>query len=143
MKKVQRYGILLAASLILLLSLAACGGVARTGAGTITLDQQRVTSIVENMLNGYNTGDYETFSRDLAPQMKLVISEEMFNNFLTQSEQTLGLFKSIASVEQVDTGSGSTSWRVTAEFANTTQQFTITFNNSSGKIEGMDFGQVP
>jgi hypothetical protein len=140
MKKGLRFGLLAAASLILLAGLAACGANPATGVDTGPLTEDQVTGIVENMLAGYNAGDYATFSRDLSEAMRLVVSEELFQEFITESQATLGQFQSIASIEQVESDETHSTWRVTAQFANGAQEFNITFDHATGQIEGMDFG---
>lgn len=139
MNIIRRSKLLLAAALVLLIGLAACGTTPAVET-VVPLTEQQVTSIVENMLTGYNTGDYTAFSRDMTTAMKTVISEEVFQEFVNESLATLGQFQSITSIEQSESGDTSTDWVVTAQFEKNTLEFKVTFDKATGQIEGMDFG---
>jgi hypothetical protein len=143
MKLIKQYGLIIGAALILLFNLAACGPTTVNGTASVTLDEQHVTTILQNMLNGYNSGDYEAFSKDLSPEMKAVISKDLFDSFHTQSQATLGQFKSISSIKQTESADGNITWTVSAVFEKTTQQFTVTFNQATGQITGMDLIKTP
>lgn len=145
MNTIKRSVLLLAAALVILFGLAACGTtpavVTVPAVETIVpLTEQQVSTIVENMLSGYNNGDYAAFSRDLSPALKLVITEERFQTFVNESKATLGQFQSLTSVVQGDTGNTSSDWVVTAQFEKSTLEFKVTFDKATGQIEGMDFG---
>lgn len=160
MHTMKRNILLLAAALVLIVGVAACGAnpTANTESNStgntnppanatpttnvVLITEQQASSIVENLLKGYNTGDYATFTRDLTPEMKSVITEDLFQQFVTASQATLGQFKSIKSIEQGTSNDTSTSWAITIEFEKSTEQFTFTFNKATGQIESMNFGPV-
>ncbi len=149
-------------ALILLVGLAACvanptasGSVSHTeqrhaGAsdgdrfsatsGYVSITEHQVKSIVENMLSGYNNGDYTAFSRDLSAALKLVASEKQFQAFRSESEATLGKFQSITSIQQRDSDRTSSHWVVDAKFENSAKEISVAFDRATGQIEGLLFG---
>ena len=152
----KRNSLLLTAVFVLIVSFAACVTSpnptveapveplpAQPGSPVVPLlTDQQVTTVVENMLTGYNNGDYAAFTRDLSSQYKLVINEAAFQNFVAQSKATLGQFKSLTSIQQDASDSTGSTWVITAEFENQTVQFMLIFDPATGQIVGMDFGPV-
>lgn len=126
-------------TLLLLIGLTACSS-SSSPTSAANLDDQQVKNIVQNMLIGYNHADYAVFSRDLSPAVKLVATKEAFQLFCQDSVPSLGKYKSITGLQQLESSSTSTIWQVTAEFDHSTQLFNVTVDNKSGQIEGMDFG---
>ncbi len=138
MNTIRRNGILLAIDLILIAGLAACS---QNFAGAkVEFSEEKMTAIIENMLTGYNDGDYTAFSHEMSTAMKFVISENLFKEFVNESKTTLGKFQSITNIQEGDSDNTSSHWVVIAQFENSTEKFNITFDKGSGQIEGMDFG---
>jgi|GEM_PF-4772490 hypothetical protein len=85
-----------------ILLFAACllivmGGGCSKKAG-VSVDQQSVLSyanpIVDNLLAGFNEGNYAKFSRDFDHQMKTALPEATFNQMRQSFVPKLGLYKS-------------------------------------------------
>ena len=132
-------GFTLAAALLLLFSLGACGAQEAVEPVT-TLTEEQVTAIAENMLQAYNSGDYAAFERDLAPAGQLLLTEQAFTELRDELMATAGEFQSIGSVEAVPGGSeGHSQWQITAQFLNTTETVTLTFDDETNRVEGLEF----
>jgi len=132
-------GFTIAAALLLLFALGGCGAPEVVEPVT-SLTEEQVTSMAENMLQAYNSGDYAAFERDLAPAGQLLLTEQAFGELRDELLATAGEFVSIESVEAVPGGSeGHSQWRVTATFQNTTETLTLTFDDATNRIEGMEF----
>ncbi len=130
--------IFVALASILVAALAAC--VPNPAENRVEYTGEKVTGIIETMLNGYNVGDYEAFSQYMSPEMKLFVTEKLFNDFIGESSATLGKFQSVSSIEEGSSDSLSSHWQVTAQFEHGTQAFEIVFEKGSGRIAGLDFG---
>ena len=67
---------------------------------SVSVDQQSVLSyanpIVDNLLAGFNEGNYAKFSRDFDHQMKTALPEAAFNQMRQSFVPKLGLYKSKA-----------------------------------------------
>ncbi len=124
-------------ALVFIFSIGACSSSPTT---QVAMTKEQVTQILTDMLNAYNKADYETFSQKLTPALKLVVTKEAFQIFCSDNTQTIGQFKAVEDVAQAETGQTSTTWSVTADFEHTREKFDVTFDKSTGMIEGMDFG---
>ncbi len=128
---------LITLALVFVFSIVGCSS---TPATEVILTKSQVKQILKEMLNAYNKADYETFSQKLTPALKLVVTKEAFQKFCSANSQTIGQFKAIEDVTQTESGKTSTTWSVTANFEHIHETFNVTFDKSTGLIEGIDFG---
>ncbi len=130
----------LAAALLLLFAVGACAAAEDVDPVTL-LTAEQVTGIAENMLQAYNSGDYAAFERDLAPVGQALLTEDFFNDLRDEAMATAGEFVAIESVEGPLPGGseGHSQWQVTAQFQNTTETLTLTFDDETNRIEGLEF----
>jgi hypothetical protein len=139
MRSAYTRGFMFATALLLLFVLGSCG-VQEAVEPVTALTEEQVTGIAENMLQAYNSGDYSAFERDLAPAGQLLLTEQAFNELRDELLASAGEFVSIESVEAVPGGSeGHSQWQVTASFQNTTQSLTLTFDDETNRVEGLEF----
>jgi hypothetical protein len=107
--------ILLAAALIVVLAIAACGS-APGGPVTSALTEDQARAIAENALAGLNAGDYAAWSRDWDAAMKAAIQEA---DFLAYRDGVLADYGQFVSIEGVDLRPGKTAGNVRWEFLTT------------------------
>lgn len=85
----------------------------------VSVDQQSVLAyadpIVDNLLEGFNAGNYTKFSRDFDEQMKNGLPEPVFNQTRQQIVSKVGLYKS-RTVSKVQKQGGGTIVIYDAEF---------------------------
>ena len=91
----------------------------------------------QNMLAAYNSGDYESWSRDWSQTMKRAISEDAFEAFRTETIAQTGEFEEIVSItSRPGDNPGVTRWESRARFENGEWILMIAFNDGSKLIEG-------
>lgn len=141
----RRIVISTALGLLLAVVLTACGGTddsAGRQSGTGAVGTDRAQAIAQNMLLAYNSGDYQTFSRDWSSPVKLMVGERAFRAFRDDSLPATGPFKTITSITptagQQDTDHAS--YKVQASFEKRQSAlFTITLSTDAAKVEGLEF----
>jgi hypothetical protein len=90
---------LAALGVLLAMTLAACAGEPVEQAPPATKGIHQVQAITENMLDAYNLGDYQTFSRDLSLPAKLIVDEDAFAEFRAENLSVTGPFMAVTSVQ--------------------------------------------
>jgi hypothetical protein len=147
--KMRRIVIATALGLLLGSVLAACGGNdTGTGdqAGTAAVSTDRAQAIAQNMLVAYNSGDYQAFSRDWSPPVRLVMSERAFRELRDDNLPTTGPFKALTSVTPTSGqhDADHASYEVHASFEKRDGVlFTMTLSAGGAKVEGLEFQPQP
>jgi hypothetical protein len=138
----NRYSRYIVFALILLAVLAT--GCSSSADGSTTEDiaakisETQAQAMAENALQGYNTGNYATWSRDWSGTMKAAISEQVFLEFRDQMMPETGKFISIESVEmKPGEAIGVVRFEFLANFENKQQVFMLAFLEEGDKIEGV------
>jgi hypothetical protein len=86
-------------ALVMAIGLGACGSGAGKDAPTPGVTEDEARSMAESMLEAYNSGDYDVWSRDWSDAMKAAIDRETFESFREQTLPVTGSFVEITSVE--------------------------------------------
>jgi hypothetical protein len=125
---------------LLALALVSCGGNGNEPAqATATPSEEQARMIAENMLDAYNSGDYDALSRDWSSAMKSVIGEDAFRDFRDEALPVTGRFTKLTGLTLVSGADDRhASYDVEAEFEKRDAVlFTMTLS-SENKVEGLD-----
>jgi hypothetical protein len=131
---------IMALVVLVALALVSCGGNgSESTQATATPSRAQARMIAENMLNAYNSGDYEAFSRDWSSAMKLVVGEDAFHEFRDEALPVTGRFVRVRSVTPVrGEGDRHPSYDVEAQFEKRDSVlFTMTLS-ADNKVEGVE-----
>jgi hypothetical protein len=102
------------------------------------VNEQEASAMAEDLLAGFNAGDYAAFSRDWSPALKGGITEPGFVEFRDELMSTNGTFISISDVtlSQADTP-GHVKYVFATEFDKAPVTLTITLRRDRNQIEGI------
>lgn len=134
----------LSAGLGTALVLSGCGGpgVAAPADVPSPITRDEAVDIAENALQGYNDGDYATWSRDWSPAMTSAISEEAFLAFREAYQGELGDWLAIEDVTGAPGESdGVYRWTFDVEFENADYVVWFAFAEGSPLVEGIQFAE--
>jgi hypothetical protein len=107
---------------------------------TATPSEEQARMIAENMLDAYNAGDYDAFSRDWSSAMKLVIGEDAFREFRDEALPVTGRFVKVTSVSLVSgEDDRHPSFDVEAEFEKRDALLFMMTLSSENKVEELEF----
>jgi hypothetical protein len=127
-------------NVLLALALVACGGNGNEPTQeTATPSQEQARMIAENMLDAYNSGDYDALSRDWSSAMKSVIGEDAFRDFRDEALPVTGRFTKLTSVTLVGgEDDRHASYDVEAEFEKRDAVLFRMTVSSDNKVEGLE-----
>ena len=127
--------------LVLSALIAGCGS-SPAGAdaepASAVVSEQEASAMAEELLAGFNAGDYAAFSRDWSPALKDGITEPGFAAFRDELMSTNGAFVSISdvTVSEADTP-GHVKYVFATEFDKGPVTLTITLKQDRDLIEGV------
>lgn len=129
------------AALVLPALIAGCGSSpadADTEPTSAVVSEQEASAMAEDLLAGFNAGDYAAFSRDWSPALKDGITEPGFAAFRDELMSTNGAFVSISdvTVSEADTP-GHVKYVFATEFDEGPVTLTITLKHDRDQIEGV------
>lgn len=124
----------------LVTSIAACSTV---GAAPVTseppVDEAAATAIAINAFEGYNAGDYATWTRDWSTLMTGAIKERDFVAVREQLMERIGRFVAIESVAYSESKPGVHRYTFTVRFEKATAPVWFGWFTGSPKVEGVKF----
>jgi hypothetical protein len=128
------FGVLLALAVV-----SCSGNGSESSQATATPSQAQARMIAENMLNAYNSGDYEALSRDWSSTMKSVLGEDAFHEFRDEALPVTGRFVRLTSVTPVrGEEDRHSNYDVEAQFEKRgSVLFTMTLSPEN-KVEGLE-----
>jgi hypothetical protein len=98
--------------------------------------------IGENLLAGFNEGDYETFARDFSPAMRAGIDEKSFSQFREQFIAEHGDFGFIYEIDLIDgVNEGVVNYLFTCHFERGDLVVRLAFPEQGMLIEGVQMGE--
>jgi ribosomal protein S18 acetylase RimI-like enzyme len=138
----KRTAMLLVLGALLAASLAGCGGdAAREGptAATVVTAEQ-VHAIAANLLEAYNSGDYQAFSRDLSLPAKLIVDQAAFAGFRAENLPVTGPYVAITGiqVEPRRQDPDHASYLVRARFEQHDVAALVLTVSRSGEVDGLE-----
>ena len=120
---------------------AACGAPASDapqGEAVSVLTQEEATTMIDDALQAFNTGNYATWSHDWDNDMKAAIKEKDFQSYRDQVVAQYGQYVALESVEiQPGLQKGNVRWIAIADFEKGKIKFTFGFPNDGRLIKGI------
>jgi hypothetical protein len=102
------------------------------------VNEQEASAMAEDLLAGFNAGDYAVFSRDWSPALKAGITEPGFAAFRDELMDTNGAFESISNVTLTEADTpGHVKYVFATEFDEGPVTVTITLQRDRDQIEGI------
>jgi Protein of unknown function (DUF3887) len=102
------------------------------------VNRQEASAMAEDLLAGFNAGDYAAFSRDWSPALKDGITEPGFAAFRDELMGTNGAFESISNVTLTEADTpGHVKYVFATEFDKGPVTVTITLQRDRDQIEGI------
>jgi hypothetical protein len=125
---------------LLAVTLSACGGGQVDRAPTVPQSNQQAQAIAANLLEAYNSGDYQAFSRDLSLPARLIVDEQTFADFRSENLSITGPFLAVTSVQpQPDQRDPDHStYLVRAQFQYQDAVVLVMTVSRSGKVDGLE-----
>ena len=133
-------GTLAALGVLLAMTLAACAGERVEQAPPAAMSNHQVQAVAENMMTAYNLGNYQAFSRDLSLPAKLIVDEDAFAEFRTETLSVTGRFVAVTSVQPEPTKPGRDHLRylVRAQFQHLNAVALVITLSRDGQVEGLE-----
>jgi hypothetical protein len=98
--------------------------------------------IAENLLAGFNDGDYETFARDFSPAVRGGIDEKGFLQFREQFLAEHGAFEFVYEIDLIDgVNEGVVNYLFTCRFERGDLVVRLAFPEQGMQIEGVQMGE--
>jgi hypothetical protein len=108
------------------------------GEAMSVLTEQEASRMIESALQAFNSGDYNTWSRDWDDAMKAAIRDADFQQYRDQVISQYGPYISLESLEILPgLNKGNVRWVAVASFEKGQIKFTFGFPNDSRKISGL------
>jgi Protein of unknown function (DUF3887) len=105
---------------------------------SVAVNEQEASAMAEDLLAGFNAGEYAAFSRDWSPALKDGITEPGFVAFRDELMSTNGTFVSISDVTLTEADTpGHVKYVFATEFDNGPVTLTITLKRDQEQIEGV------
>jgi hypothetical protein len=104
------------------------------------LSDDQVLQVVDNILSAINTGDFDSFSRDLSDEMKQAFGREQFTSLATLIGNASGKYV-LCPEEAPDltNNQGYAVYRLTCTYELEKVVVTLTFKEDGAKVEGLFF----
>ena len=136
----RRTATLAALGVLLAMTLATCAGERVEQAPPVAITNHQVQAIAENMLAAYNLGDYQAFSRDLSLPARLVVDEDAFAEFRTESLSVTGPFVAVTSVqpEPAKPGRDHMRYLVRVRFQQLSAVALVVTLSRDGQVDGLE-----
>lgn len=133
----QLYRMLITIPLFVLVLAACSGTIAAPVPSEPAVDEARATAIATQAFDGFNAGDYETWSAAWSTTMKDAIKESDFLAFRDQVLAAKGRFVAIRGAEVGSRNPGAYRWTFSVEFERGTASFAFGFKGDGSKVEGV------
>lgn len=125
--------------LVVALFVAGCGApAAPQGQAVSVLTQEEASALIDNALQALNTGDYSSWSRDWADDMKAAIKDSDFQEYRQQVVAQYGQYLALQSIEiQPGINADRVRWVVVADFEKGKIKYTFSFLPDGRQVKGI------
>lgn len=102
------------------------------------LSPDEASALIDNALQALNTGDYATWSRDWADDMKAAIKDSDFQEYRQQINTQYGQYHTLESIEiQPGQNADRVRWVVIANFEKGKIKYTFSFMPDGKEVKGI------
>ncbi|HSL46127.1 MAG TPA: DUF3887 domain-containing protein [Anaerolineales bacterium] len=119
----------------------ACGSASANvsqGKAESILTQAEASALIDNALQALNTGDYATWSRDWADDMKAAIKDSDFQEYRQQIVSQYGQYVDLESIKaQPGTNADRVRWVVIADFEKGKIKYSFSFLPDGRQVKGI------
>ena len=127
--------------LVVAMVTAACGSssanVAQEKAESV-LSQEEASTLIDSALQAINTGDYATWSKDWADDMKAAIKDPDFQSYRQQVVTQYGEYVAIESIDiQPGQNADRVRWVAVADFEKGKLKYTFSFLPDGRQVKGV------